>query len=143
MTRLHVVGASFVVAISLASGACGRDSMPTSPTTASPAAVPIAAPPALSMRLTSQAGSVTGGGNIEITAIVTGSMAGGPAPDGTLVTFTAARGRFDPITVRTSGGLATTRYFADERHGQVILTGTVDRGPVASLILDVIGVIFV
>lgn len=129
VSRDPVVVAVCVVAIGFGLGACGPDKVPTAPTT-------------FALTLSSPSRFVTGGGNIAITANATGPAAGQPAADGTVVTFTAERGRFDPITARTASGSATTRYFADERHGFVRLTGAFDQAPTATLVLEVIGVAF-
>ena len=78
--------------------------------------VPLLAPTNTTIRLIAGLSVLPIAGSTEITAIVIES-AGTPVQNGTVVTFTASLGTFEPREARTSNAQATVRYIAGSQSG--------------------------
>jgi hypothetical protein len=73
--------------------------------------VPLLAPSASTIAVSTAATALAPGASTTITAVVTES-GGTPVQNGTLVRFTATLGRVDPAAAETQGGVATTTFIA-------------------------------
>lgn len=79
--------------------------------------VPLMAPTNSTIRLVSAVGVLPLAGSTNITAVVI-EAAGTPVQNGTVVSFTAALGTFEPREARTTNGQATVKYTAGSTSGK-------------------------
>jgi PKD repeat protein len=83
--------------------------------------VPLLAPTSSTIRLVSSVGVLPLAGSADITAVVI-EAAGTPVQNGTVVTFTASLGTFEPREARTQNGQATVRYVAGSTSGKAAIS---------------------
>lgn len=83
--------------------------------------VPLMAPTNSTIRLVSSVGVLPLSGSADITAVVIES-AGTPVQNGTVVTFTASLGTFEPREARTQNGQVTVKYTAGSTSGKAAIS---------------------
>lgn len=83
--------------------------------------VPLMAPTNSTIRLVSSVGVLPLAGTADITAVVI-EAAGTPVQNGTVVSFTASLGTFEPREARTTNGQVTVRYTAGSTSGKAAIS---------------------
>jgi adhesin/invasin len=85
--------------------------------------VPLLAPSASTITVSTSASTLPIGGSATVSAFVSESS-GTPVQNGTLVRFTATLGQVDPVEVETRGGTATTTFIAGNLSGVAEIRAT-------------------
>lgn len=89
------------------------------------------APSEFSVTLSAVSELLPPGGSTQVSANVT-DQRGSPAPDGTIVRFTASAGRVQPAEAPTVRGIAVTTFFANEAGGSAEVRAAASGGPASS-----------
>jgi hypothetical protein len=91
------------------------------------------APSEFSVTLSAVSELLPPGGSTQVSARVT-DQGGSPAPDGTIVRFTASAGRVQPAEAPTVRGVAVTTFFVSDAEGPGEVRAAANGGPVSNTV---------